>query len=127
MHHLKNDDNSVNGIPGNSRDASLGTVAHAQQVAPGRHQATVCISAKQTLTIGTWNARIQYQSGKLDNVKQEMTRLEVKVLGIYETRWTGSKEFISNDFRMIHSGGEKHVRGVALIMDKECAKSLAGW
>ena len=56
-------------------DSSLGTTAHGQQVAPDRHQATVCNIAKQPLKIGSWKVRSLYQSGKLDNVKQEITRL----------------------------------------------------
>ncbi|XP_037787450.1 craniofacial development protein 2-like [Penaeus monodon] len=82
---------------------------------------------KQSLKIGTWNVRTLFQSGKLDNVKLEMTRLKVNVLGICETRWTGSGEFNNDSFKVLYTGGVKHERGVALILDRENAKSLLGW
>ena len=35
--------------------------------------------------------------GKLEMVKQEMTRVNVDILGISELRWTGMGEFNSDD------------------------------
>ena len=35
--------------------------------------------------------------GKLEVVKQEMARVNVKILGISELRWTGMDEFNSDD------------------------------
>ncbi|KAF7248034.1 Actin-binding LIM protein 2 [Varanus komodoensis] len=45
---------------------------------------------------GTWNVRSMNQ-GKLDVVKQEMTRLNIDILGISELKWTGMGEFNSDD------------------------------
>ena len=45
---------------------------------------------------GTWNTRSMNQ-GKLDVVKQEMTRLNIYILGIIELKWTGMGEFNSGD------------------------------
>ena len=45
---------------------------------------------------GTWNIRSMNQ-GKLDVVKQEMTRLNIYILGIIEQKWTGMGEFNSGD------------------------------
>ncbi|XP_037783690.1 craniofacial development protein 2-like [Penaeus monodon] len=56
-----------------------------------------------------------------------MTRLKVNILGICETRWTGSGEFNSDNFRVLYLGGVKHERGVAMILDRESTKSLLGW
>ena len=41
---------------------------------------------KEQYCIGTWNVRYMYQ-GKLEVVKQEMTRVNVKFLGISELKW----------------------------------------
>ena len=35
--------------------------------------------------------------GKLEVVKQEMTRMNIDILGISELRWTGMGEFNSDD------------------------------
>ena len=43
---------------------------------------------KEQYCIGTWNVRSMNQ-GKLEVVKQEMTRVNIDILGISELRWTG--------------------------------------
>ena len=47
---------------------------------------------KEQYCIGTWNVRSMNQ-GKLEVVKQEMTRVNIDILGISELRWTGMVEF----------------------------------
>ena len=42
---------------------------------------------KEQYCIGTWNVRSMIQ-GKLEVVKQEMTRVNIDILGISELRWT---------------------------------------
>ena len=57
--------------------------------------------------------------GKLEVVKQEMTRVNVDILGISELRWTGMGEFNSVD-HYIYYYGQKTLRrnGVATIVNK---------
>jgi len=49
---------------------------------------------KEQYCIGTWNVRSMNQ-GKLEVVKQEMTRVKIDVLGISELRWIGMGELNS--------------------------------
>ena len=51
---------------------------------------------KEQYSIGTWNVRSMNQ-GKLKVVKQEMTRVNIDILGISKLRWTGMVEFNSDD------------------------------
>ena len=51
---------------------------------------------KKQYCIGTWNVRSMNQ-GKLEVVKQEMTRVNIDILGISKLRWTGMDEFNSDD------------------------------
>ena len=51
---------------------------------------------KEQYCIGTWNVRSMNQ-GKFDMVKQEMARLNNKVLGISELKWMGMGEFNLDD------------------------------
>ena len=46
---------------------------------------------KEQYCIGTWNVRSMNQ-GKLDVVKQEISRVKVDILGISELKWTGMGE-----------------------------------
>ena len=68
--------------------------------------------------MGTWNVRSMNQ-GKLEVVKQEMTRVNIDILGISERRWTGMGEFKSDDHYTYYCGQESLRRsGVAIIVNK---------
>ena len=41
---------------------------------------------KEQYRIGTWNSRFMNQ-GKLEVLKQEMTRVKINILGISELKW----------------------------------------
>ena len=51
---------------------------------------------KEQCCIGTWNVR-SMNHGKLEVVKQEMTRVNIDILGISELKWTGVGGFNSDD------------------------------
>ena len=73
---------------------------------------------KEQYCVGTWNVRSMNQ-GKLEVVKQEMTRVNINILGISELRWTGMGEFKSDDHYIYYCGQESLRRnGVALIVNK---------
>ena len=57
--------------------------------------------------------------GKLEVVKQEMTRVNVDILGISKLKWTGKGEFNSDDHYIYYCGQESLRRnGVAIIINK---------
>ena len=65
--------------------------------------------------MGTWNVRSMYQ-GKLEVVKQEMTRVNVDILGISKRKWTGMGEFNSDDHYIYYCGQESLRRNAVAIM-----------
>ena len=57
--------------------------------------------------------------GKLDVVKQEMTRFNIDISGISELKWMGMGEFNSYDHYIDYFGQESLRRnGVAIIVNK---------
>ena len=57
--------------------------------------------------------------GKLEMVKQEMSRVNTDILGISELKWTGMGKFNSDDHYTYYSGYESLRRnGVALRVNK---------
>ena len=57
--------------------------------------------------------------GKLEVVKQEMVRVNVNILGISKLKWTGIREFNSDDHYIYYCGQESLRRnGVAIIVNK---------
>ena len=72
---------------------------------------------KEQYCIGTWNVRSKNQ-GKLV-VKQEMARVNFNILGISELKWTGMREFNSDDHYIYYCGQESLRRnGVAIMVNK---------
>ena len=74
--------------------------------------------------MGTWNVRFMNQ-GKLKVVKQEMTRVNVDILGISELKWTGMDEFDSDDHYIYYCGQESLRRnGVAITVNRRAPNAV---
>ena len=73
---------------------------------------------KEQYCIATWNAR-SINQGKLEVVKQEMTSMNVDIVGISKLKWTEMGEFNSDD-HYIYYYGQKFLRrnGIAIIVSK---------
>ena len=68
---------------------------------------------KEQYCIGTWNV------GSMNQGKQEMTTVNVDILGISELKWSGMGEFNSDDHYIYYCGQESLRRnGVAIIVNK---------
>ncbi|GFR66472.1 craniofacial development protein 2-like [Elysia marginata] len=118
-----NKGNSVKGVL--DKNTSIGRDCHAGQVAPDRHLATVQKSA--TMKIATWNFRTLNQKGKFENVKMEMTRMKVDILGLAEVRCKGADMITLDGYKMVFSGGNLHERGAGIMLTPNIAKSLKGF
>ena len=76
--------------------------------------------------VGTWNFRSMNQ-GKLEVVKQEMARVNIDILGIWEVKWTRMGEFNSDDHCIYYCGQESLRRtGVAIIVNKRVQNAVLG-
>ena len=65
--------------------------------------------------------------GKLEVVKQEMTRVNIDILGINKLKWTGMGEFNSDDHYIYYCGQESLRRnGVAIIVNKRVRNTELG-
>ena len=81
---------------------------------------------KEQYCIGIWNVRSMNQ-GKLEVVKQEMTRVNIDILRISELRWTGLCDFNSDDHYIYYCGQESLGRnGVALTVNKRVRNAVSG-
>ena len=73
---------------------------------------------KEQYYIGTWNVRSMNQ-GKLEVDEQEMTRVNVDILGVSELKWTELGEFDSDDHYIYYCGQESLRRnGLAIMVNK---------
>ncbi|KAK7107318.1 hypothetical protein V1264_015265 [Littorina saxatilis] len=93
---------------------------------------TTILTTRTTTTIGTWNVRTMYETGKSAQVAAEMRRYNLNIMGISEARWTGSgqKRLISGEL-LLFSGHEQedaaHTQGVAMMLSKSAQGALLGW
>ena len=68
--------------------------------------------------MGIWNVGSKNQ-GKLNMMKQEMVRINIDILGIYELKWTGMGKFNLDDHYIYFCGQESLRRnGIAIIVSK---------
>ena len=58
---------------------------------------------KEQYCIGTWNVRSMNQ-GKLEVVIEDMTRVNIDILGISKLKWTGMGDFNSDDHYIYYCG-----------------------
>ena len=88
------------------------------------------LSAKRKTKLGFWNVRTMYETGKLAQVTAEMQRYNLHILGVSESRWTGSGRMkTSTGETVLYSGREddQHHEGVAIILKKGTERSLVEW
>ena len=66
------------------------------------------------LKIGTWNVHVRSMLAmeKLENVKNEMKRHDLNILGFNEVRWKDAGDFETDDVRVIFAGGKESQKGV---------------
>ena len=65
--------------------------------------------------------------GNLEVVKQEMTRVNIDILGISELRWTRMGEFNSDDHYTYYCGQESLRRnGIAIMVNKRVPNAVLG-
>ena len=86
---------------------------------------------KKRTRIGLWNIRTMLEASRLSQVLKEMLEYKLDLLGLCETRWSGSGELTTTTGELlIYSGRtdeEKHEYGVGLILSKAMRKSLIEW
>ena len=83
---------------------------------------------EEQYSIGTWIVR-SINQGKLEVVKQEMTRVNISILGVSKLKWTAMGEFNSDDHYIYYCWQESLRRsGVAIICHilghKKCLKKF---
>ena len=81
---------------------------------------------KEQYFIGIWNVRSMNQ-GKLEVLKQEMTRVNVNILGTNELKWTRTGEFNSDDHYIYYCRQESLRRnGVAIMVNIRVRNAVLG-
>lgn len=70
------------------------------------------------------------QCGTLENLKIEMARMKIDILGLSEMRWPRAGDLWSREYRLIHKGTAENntgIGGVGIIMSKAIGKKVKGF
>ncbi len=87
-------------------------------------------SGKKVEVLSAKHKTSMYDTGKLAQVSLEMRRYRIDILGVSESRWTGSGRLTtSTGETVLYSGrdDQQHREGVAIIMKKGVEKTLIEW
>ena len=79
---------------------------------------------KREIRVGTWNVRTMNAMGKLENVKEDMRRNRLSIIGVSEVRWKDGGGFVSYGYRVMYAGGPTCQRGVAVIAEAKVAERV---
>ena len=72
------------------------------------------------------DVRTIYETGKAAQIKREMNKYNIQILGIRESRWTGNGVITTNSRNTIYYSGREdnnHREGVAMVMTPTATKS----
>src|SRR6476469_4722515 len=56
---------------------------------------------KHEIRVGRWNVRTMNAIGKLENVKEEMWRNRLSIMGVSEVRWKNGGDFESDGYKVM--------------------------
>ena len=88
------------------------------------------LTPKYKIRVGSWNVRILYQAGKLQQALPEMTNYKVEILCVSEARWTDSgRRILASGHTIFYSGrtDSLHRGGVAVIVTRKVEQTLLEW
>ena len=90
------------------------------------------ISPRTTTTIGTWNIRTMYETGRTAQAATEMRNYRLSILGISESQWIGSfQRWLISGELLLFSGHEQenapHTQGASLMLSRTAQRAVIGW
>lgn len=86
-----------------------------------QRKTTHATNTANDLNFATWNVRTLNYPGALRSLIMELTKYDIQVAAIQETRWKENNMFSSKNYQIYSSGNteDKHVHGTAFIVSKQ--------
>ncbi|GFO03294.1 craniofacial development protein 2-like [Plakobranchus ocellatus] len=77
--------------------------------------------------MGAWNVLTMLQKGTLENIKQEMEKKNLNILGLSEVKWRGAGCMTFDNYIILYSVGGQHQKAVGMILVEETSKAIKGF
>ena len=84
-------------------------------------------SSSMNIQTATWNVTSATDTGYQDALVRELARLQLSITGITEARLTGAGIRRVENALILHSGGDTHINGVALVVLPPFVQALVSW
>jgi hypothetical protein len=85
------------------------------------------VDTNHPMKLGTWNVLSLAQEGYVDLVSEQLAKYNVSVAGLTETRLTGQGELDGTGYKLLYSGGNSKIHGVALMLRHPANKAIISW
>jgi len=85
------------------------------------------IDLRLNARLATWNVTSATDTGYQDALVRELARLQLSITGITEARLTGAGIRRVENALTLHSGGDSHINGVALVVLPPFVRALVSW
>ena len=85
------------------------------------------IDLRLNARLATWNVTSATDTGYQDALVCELARLQLSITGITEARLTGAGIRRVENALTLHSGGDSHINGVALVVLPPFVRALVSW
>ena len=99
----ENNTTGCDGLPEALQDTHMNVSGESRKETNDRKMKV--LSVKTKTRIGFWNRRTMYETGKLVQVTAEIRRYNLHILGISESRWTGSGRYRTGK-TVLYSGSD---------------------
>ena len=95
-------------------------------------QPKILLTTRRSTRLGTWNVRTMYEAGKAQQIAAEMKEYHLDILGLCETRWTGTDKCpLASGETILYSGhleeNAPHTEGVGFMLSPRAQRALIEW
>jgi Reverse transcriptase (RNA-dependent DNA polymerase) len=85
------------------------------------------VDMRTGLNVATWNVLTLNRTGYVAALVRSLAQRNISLAGITEARLTGNESTMVEGATLLHSGGQYHVNGVALVIRPPLTDNLMKW
>ena len=94
-----------------------------------RRPKRVIRNKKENIYLGTWNVLTMLQTGKMQEVAEQILQTELQIVALQEIRWKGQGQIKKDKYNLYYSckEGQTGQLGTGFLAKKEIVKNIMGF